>query len=348
MKNPAEHLKDKVINDEWIIGNPINKPPGATGGRFSIGYEVEHKKTKEKAFLKAIDMSSALHSQDPPRELEKLLKAYNFERDLLLKCSSKRMRRVLVPICDGSINVFGSPDPSNSAYYILFKMADGDIRKAKSQMATLDVAWSMRSLHHTCVGIKELHSTGIAHQDLKPSNVIQFDKGNFKISDLGRAHDKDTTSPHDTYPVPGDQTYAPPESFYGIPMDNFGKRRLYDLYTVGGLIFFHFMRQSPTSLIIDRIIQRSLPFSNMNYDNDMPSLQTAFADVLVELKSSIPIADGNIVESIVHIAKELCNPDYSLRGDPEQAKSINSDKYSMERYISRFNYLAKRCEGLLI
>ena len=56
----------------------------------------------------------------------------------------------------------------STVQYIVFELADGDVRSVISAADDLDVAWAIRSLHHMAVGLAQLHRTGIAHQDVKP------------------------------------------------------------------------------------------------------------------------------------------------------------------------------------
>src|SRR6266851_917241 len=54
------------------------------------------------------------------------------------------------------------------------KPADGDVRKHLSPTQSLDIVWILRCLHHIATGLHQLHSAKVAHQDLKPSNVLAF------------------------------------------------------------------------------------------------------------------------------------------------------------------------------
>ena len=50
----------------------------------------------------------------------------------------------------------------------------------------MDYAWKSKSLHDIAVGIEQLHSMQVIHQNLKPSNIFQFEKES-KISDIGKS-----------------------------------------------------------------------------------------------------------------------------------------------------------------
>lgn len=61
-------------------------------------------------------------------------------------------------------------------FYLIFELADGDIRRHLAVQESLDLAFVLRTLHHVAVGLDQLHRADIAHQDLKPSNVLIYTK----------------------------------------------------------------------------------------------------------------------------------------------------------------------------
>jgi eukaryotic-like serine/threonine-protein kinase len=68
-----------------------------TGGCFSEAYIVEQAPGRQ-AFLKALDYSRAMNAPDPAIALQALTESYNFERDLLMTCSDRRLDRVVTAI----------------------------------------------------------------------------------------------------------------------------------------------------------------------------------------------------------------------------------------------------------
>lgn len=338
MSIPAHMLSGLDLGNGWKVGGFVHKPQGATGGNFSSGYEVTETATGRKGFLKALDFSGALQSNDPPRALQSMTEAYNFERDVLNKCRDRRLDKVVHPILDGTVNV---PNMGllGTVHYLIFDFADGDVRTFIKKSNSLDVSWIMRSLHHTTVGMKQLHWNGIAHQDVKPSNVLVFSQLDSKLSDFGRSSDRGQIAPHDGWPIPGDRTYAPPELFYGFSLSGeFDKRFGIDLYSLGSLIFFYFSQVSASAALRSKINGHpGFNLSGDNFEQDLPILRNAFAEVLVDLKKDVEKIAPDIADDIVTIAGQLCDPDPRLRGDP-QSRKIH--QYNLERYISKFNVLA--------
>jgi hypothetical protein len=120
---------------------------------------------RERAFLKALDYVEALDSPEPARALEAMTQAYNFERDLLGKCRDFRMDHVVRAISSGTMRIDGAPAGSVVEYLIL-DLADHDVRVHLAQLEGIEVAWILRCLHHISTGLKQLHTDGIAHQDV--------------------------------------------------------------------------------------------------------------------------------------------------------------------------------------
>jgi serine/threonine protein kinase len=190
----------------WTVTKVLPAEPHATGGNFSTGYLVE--RSGAQGFLKLFDvMRAATGGPDMLRQIQAAAAAFNFERDLLDKCKKSNLTHVAVPIEDGEI----LRPPMLPFYYIIFEAADGDMRRVLRAKQALDAAWLLRCMHGVCVGISQLHSIDIVHQDLKPSNIL-ISKDQAKVADLGRACDKGVPAAHDALVLPGDRNYAPRNS----------------------------------------------------------------------------------------------------------------------------------------
>jgi serine/threonine protein kinase len=64
----------------------------------------------------------------------------------------------------------------NPATYLPFELATGDLREQVDLSRRFDLAYRLRVLHNSAKGLSQLHNSHIAHQDLKPSNVVTFDR----------------------------------------------------------------------------------------------------------------------------------------------------------------------------
>lgn len=345
---PAECLVGKDLHGGWHVDSFAHRPSTSTGGKFSVGYLVINADGR-KAYLKALDFSAAFEQPDPARVLEDMTKAYNFERDLLAMCKDKKLRRVVTPLADGWAEVPGFGELGKVAY-LIFELATGDIRNEVAKWQKFDLAWVLRSLHQSAVGLQELHSTGIAHQDLKPSNVLVFPVDGSKITDLGRSSHIQIPSKFDMLRMPGDKGYAPPEQRYGWHYSpDFSLKYIADLYHLGSLIFFFFLHCSATSAIQLKISQKhAKEFANSDFLQDLPVFQHAFGEVIDELYTSVESFAGDLTDEIVMIAQQLCEPDPRRRGDPRALAALSRPQHDLQPYVSRFDRLAHTAEMRMI
>ncbi len=343
VESPALRLVGCSFDNGWKVVSFVHRPATATGGRFSVGYHVQHKDGRN-AFLKALDFSAAFQSPDPARTLEAMTTAYNFERNLLQVCKTARMRRISIPLADGSISVPGF-GPLGTVMYIIFELAAGDIRSYHDSLADFDLAWCLRSLHNTAVGLSQLHRAGIAHQDLKPSNVLYFPDDGSKVSDLGRASYRLSPSATDQLQVPGDTSYAPPEQRYGYRCSaSFDYRYAADIYHLGSLMFFHFAGNSATGAVIAELAKNMGHRSyNDDFRQDIAYWESAFHHALDSLRSDVEPIAHDLSEDIILLARYLCEPDPLKRGHPKNV-SQGFDQYGLERIVTRLNILAKTAE----
>ncbi len=336
LQNPAESLAGRSLDDDWTVVEKLPRPPQATGGHFSISYAVESGDGR-RGFLKALDYSAVFQQADVPRALEAMTSAYNFERDLLYRCAP--MSRIVTALADGEIRDTGWTVPVN---YLIFEWADQDSRAVLDAAQRIDVAWALRTLHQVAVGLSQLHGSGIAHQDLKPSNVLDFGGAGSKLADLGRSSYRGNAGPSDHLPFPGDWTYAPPELLYGQVNPDWSVRRFAsDLYQLGSLATFFFTGTGMTGGLLAHLDSRHAPQDWAGtYEDVLPFVRQAFSDVMGVMESSTP---ADLKADLVGIVRELCEPEPALRGHPKNRVG-HTNRYGLERYVSRLNLLARRYE----
>ncbi len=136
---PAECLVGLDLPGGWHVDSFVQRPSTSTGGKFSVGYVVENTEGR-KAYLKALDFSSAFEQPDFTRGLENLVKAYNFECDLLEQCKDKKLRRVVTPLAKGTVRVPGDFGPLGNVAYLILPLATGDIRNEVEKWQKFDLA----------------------------------------------------------------------------------------------------------------------------------------------------------------------------------------------------------------
>ena len=341
---PAARLEGMTLQSGWRVVKHIEDHPGKSGGCFSCSYIVE--KDGRQAFLKALDYTQAetiaKHSGiDVLTALQLLIEAYNFERNLLKDCATKRMDRVVVALEDGSIRV--EDGVFGTVFYLILEPADGDIRRHLAIAGKLELAWVLRSLHHIATGLYQLHSASVAHQDIKPSNVVVFGSEVSKLTDLGSASVKGVASPRDNFAFAGDGTYAPPELLYGYTDPEWNRRRqACDVYHFGSMIVFFFCGIGMTAMIFKHMAAEHYPpLWGGTYAQILPEVRDAFGLALQEIAQNI--SGPQLRVALRNTISQLCDPDPLLRGHPSNRTGA-TNQYSLERYVSLFNTLAQRAQ----
>ena len=170
---------------------------------------------------------------------------------------------------------------------MVFECAETSARKYLDISRKIDFAWTLRSLHNVAVALNELHSVNIAHQDVKPSNVMLFENNRIsKIGDVGRSSLLGEKAPHDHLVCAGDRTYSSLEQLYGWSDSDWEIRRYScDMYMFGNLIYTYFNGASLNYSILNTLSPEYRPKSmggtyNGTYNDILPVLIYIFNVVL--------------------------------------------------------------------
>jgi serine/threonine protein kinase len=338
--DPAGRLLGEELPGGWVVVREAPHKP-ATGGCFSVGYIVENRDGRV-GFLKAMDYSRAFKSgplKTLSVRLESVTQAINHERKLLERCGDRKLKRVVRAIGFGQFRHNGADD-LDVVEFLIFELADTDIRHQMTAVSSVTLAWKFKVLHHIAVGLRQLHEIDIAHQDLKPSNVLVFADEIMKVADLGRAQCKGLVSPHEDFPIAGDPTYAAPEAIYGyVPSDWNSRRFGLDAYHLGSMVTYLFCGHSMTELLLGYVHDDFDPDNwEGTYDEALPLLLETFGRILEDFSTEVP---APVRESVVAVVEQLCHPDIRKRGHPS-ARRGRGNPLSLERYVTRFDALHKK------
>lgn len=337
----VSQLVGLTLEGGWLVTKHLARHPNGSGGTFSESYEATL--NNRVAFVKAFDFSKAFEKGvDTLDELNKLTAAYAHEKEILDHCAGRRLSKVVVAIGSGFVQVPKLGQMEGRVYYLLFEKADGDVRCQMDLTKRLDTLWCLRAAKDVSLGLWQVHKELIAHQDAKPSNVLVFAGEGFRIADFGRSSRLGHAARHDNFRVAGDRGYAPPEQMYGMIHNEFIPRRVgCDLYMLGNLIAFLFSGVNINSELFSRMDPIYHPRSWAGtYEEVLPFVLHAFNETVEEVKSRL---DTLIREDVAEIIMTLCHPDLTKRG---HSKGIGAkNQYSLERYVTRLDLIAKRYEA---
>lgn len=340
--NAAHNLLNLTLNTGWNVKKKLEKTDNQTGSFFSVCYLVE--KDGETCFLKAFDIMKFNSTSVPGSSMMDVMNdmstAYKYERDLSNFCSHKHVTKVSFVKEAGEVIVNGFS--FSIVPYLIFDLAEGDVRQKLDYSAELDYAWRLKSIHDIAVGLKQLHAIEVSHQDLKPSNVLVFNEES-KIGDLGRSMCRDVEGPYNKQIYTGDWTYAPPELMYKYYEKDWIKR-VYatDCYLLGSLLVFYFAGISMSALL-----RKHIPdvFSwerwTGTYDELIPYLENGFTCALIEFETNITRED--LKNELKQLVEHLCNPFPEKRGHPKNVLS-NGNNYNMERFVTILDVLKRKAE----
>jgi eukaryotic-like serine/threonine-protein kinase len=338
MMSAADCLSGLGLSDGWKVKRHLARNQNGTGGTFSQSYLVE--KDGKEGFLKAFDFSEAFDTgADTLTVLSNLSAAYNHERSILDHCNLRRLSNVVLAVSHGKVQVPDMGPMEGTVFYLIFEMADGDVRVQMDISTQCDIVWCLRALKDVSLGLWQVHKEMIAHQDAKPSNVLCYGSSGFKVSDFGRSSWRGTTAPHDGLAIAGDRSYAPPEQLYGFTHTDFIPRRMgCDLYMLGNLAAFLFSGINVTANLLAALDPQHHPMKwTGTYTDVLPYLQNAFTMVLKDISSQI---DSLIREDMILLITQLCQPDLSRRG---HSKGLGKhDQYSLERFVSQMDLAYKK------
>lgn len=331
------NLIGKQTTGGWTIVEAVAFAPDHTGGYFSECYFVERE--FEKAFLKLLDISHFAN-------FEKLLQGlseFKYETQLVQLSTDRRLSRVVRLVESGELEV----DPTNSVPllrtlpYLVFERGEGDIRGTVDVSQAVSDKWRFCILHRAATGLLQLHQASIAHQDLKPSNVIRFPNDQLKIGDLGRSTRRGNSAPHDSLPIPGALSYAPFELQYSHVNTDWVQRRLAtDVFHVGCLLVYVFTNVVLPAHVLDRLdlVYRPSAWGDP-YPQVVPHIKAALEKSLAELAGDFPLA---FRDELVSMVRDMCNPDPEKRGIGPGPRSNVGTSLWLQKFASRFDLMEKR------
>lgn len=340
---PAHLLVGTELEGGWRILKRVSRANGTPEDGFLVTYLVEREGAQ--ALLKALDYSSAMNADDPNQAILDLAKTFEFEKNLLELCGEKGLTRIVKILAQGVIR----PTQANgfAVPYLILEIAERDISSQIDWDREFSVAWLLKVLHSTTVGIWQLHKHQVAHTNLTADNVQEFSRELYKIAELGRAQVKGVVSPFDKFRPTENPAYATPEYLYGHrEADWVYNSQAVDAFALGNLIFFLFTRTHfSTWLHFYTADEHKWQNWGGTFQEVLPYLSLPFDTAVNHMYGRV--ADGDVRDALMETIRQLCHPDPRQRGHPKSIDSIGSS-LSVERFISRFRHLELMAKANLL
>jgi len=361
--SPKDLLQGHVLKSGWVLVKRLARSATSTGSSFGTGYLAE--RGQEKSFVKAIDFVDALGEPDVLAALRALTTEVEFERDTLKACAEAGLGHVIRYIEHEYVSA-PNGDLARQVFCLVMEVGDGDLRKTMEGQTVFRCAWALKVMAEVAKGIYELHKLRIAHQDIKPSNVISvpnskktspfgYDEKILKLSDLGRVTRQGVVGPFDGYVFPGDTNYMPPEHWYpnafapGILQSrpwNDG-REAADAYMLGSLLIF-----TLSGMTLQTVVTQCLPLTfrptvwTGRYDQDLiAALKLAHTEALIKCINGYIYFE--VADELKKIALEITHPDPTQRGDRRARREI-ANEVGMNRISQRLSALYARAQAIEI
>ena len=324
---PKSQLLGKTLASGWMLVEQFAPAKHSTGGNFGVGYKA--KRGDEIAFVKAVDFVAAVSAADPLLALQSLVAEATFEKDVLAFCADQKMSRVLKYLGHEYFNPGDPAELHKRVSCLIMELGSDDLRGMVHKTAVRTFTWNLQIMRDVALALTQLHKGGIAHQDIKPSNVISVDgatgvaDSHVKVGDMGRVVRRDTPGPFNAMPWPGDGRYMPPERWYGyVPPNWTDAREASDAYMLGSLLLFLCTGTSLQILAYQNIPDPFKPGVWMGaFDQDLLAvLQDTHDKVLTNhLTPTIPVP---LQDEVMALARALTNPNPLERGDARARRQV--------------------------
>lgn len=332
---PADQLVGMTLSGGWLITEQLARDPGDSGTARAVCYRSKSNEG-EWAFVKAYDFRNVETSGDT-EALERMVAEYNNEKRIHQHCKDKRLSRVTNILDHGVQIVSGQP-----VHYIVCEYAESSLRRAHppGEIGTPTES-RLIALRKVASAIVQLHTVGVAHQDIKHSNVAYFNESVIKLTDLGSASCQHLPSPpHDGDALVGQPNLAPYELLYEKRPSSWRSRFACDTYLLGNMIFTSFVGISVTPVVLHGISSQLHPgIFTGDYQQVLPDLTTQHYELVPEfLSATTPSA---ILKDVNALVTRLCHPDPSRRG-LGVASTAEGMQLDLHRCVSTLNTLAIR------
>ena len=214
------------------------------------------------------------------------------------------------------VTIYDLQEDRNNVYMIMELIEGASLQEIYDSGAILSVSEAISIAYQICSALEAAHRRGIAHLDIKPSNILISRDGKVKVADFGIARILGESYEEDEGYILGTEEYMAPEVLEGETMDS-----LSDIFSVG-LVMYEMLTgnlpQYPTednryrnpSKInnsvpkkLDELINSCIATHRSQRIDDISYLKNELEELIDHSPSSIELELKNLVYSTVKISR---------------------------------------------
>ena len=200
-------------------------------------------------------------------------------------------------------------------------------------------------------GLHQMHTSLIAHRDLKAGNVLLFMVGNrrvaAKVSDLGRSrdlHDSARLDPSAYEWGRGDRYHAPPEHLLGLGRSSEDDFKYADFYLVGSVLCEVISGQQMNSLVPSNSATTQAFLAALPAEREA-MFGTWASRAVMDYSNAISLISADIPAVIRHqvvaLLTQLCHPVPKMRAT-RQRREQNLPAWGLEWVLRRVDIIMRR------
>ena len=270
----------------------------------------------------------------------------NLKREFLIM--TKLRHPNIVEVYDFILN------KKNVSYFTMEYIDGTDFVKATGNLPTMQATGRKKDKYsylyfliiQVCQALERMHSQGVVHCDIKPSNILIANNKTAKLLDFGMAQPVDISTPGG---MRGTVEYMAPEIIRGNYID-----RRADLYSLGVLLYeavthkLPFVGETAFSVLKQHLEMEPIPPSK--YVKGIPQDLTR---IILKLLTKYPYnryqSAGDVISDISHITGEKVVPDFRQASlDTQKEWLLNGSFVGREKELARLNNLLTENKGVVI
>ena len=327
-------MNDSTLKSGSLLKNGEYRIEKSLGqGGFGITYEAEQVSLRRKVAVKEFFMKDSCERDENTSHVT-VPTASN--RELVSKFKDKFIREArMIAALDNEniVKIHDVFEENGTAYYVMEYLGGGSLGDGVKTGKAMSEREALNSIRQIASALSYLHSKGIIHFDVKPSNVLRTEDGKLKLIDFGisKHYDESGVQTSST-PVGISKGFAPLEQ-YQQSSDIKSFTPATDIYSLGATLFALLTGSNPpeASIIyedglpvidgVSPVVMRAIEKSMQPRRKDRPQ---SVAEFLALLDGTAEAVDSE--QTIVPVSK------------PEQAPQPNPSPKPVRKGFPKWLY----------